>query len=357
MKYELTDEKADISFNSNNPNYAAPCRGVLRLRRIRALVDIPRHGVKAGDLGGWIQREENLSQEGDAWVGGSAAVALKAVVKDNAVVYGSARVTSSEISDNAEITGFGYVVSSFVTGSAVARGSAVVANSTLYGNAVVEDLSIVQCDSVVGDSVHLLDHAFVDNSKLSGNSTVGGTKGYCGHPKTLVERSTVEGKSDISGFVKVEGSRITDSSVSEEATVSDSSVEGNSFVLGNAVVCNGSSLTDALVRGNACVNHGRVKGELDEHAYVTDETSITSGVSLSSPLNNVSVRIFLPYSDYADSAYLYTKNGKSVSLSRKDDVVKKLQKDWRLAKDFHSKQEIDAIVRFVEASVTFEPED
>ena len=47
-KYELADETRD------------------GLHRIRALVDIPRWGVKAGELGGWIASVDNLSQSGDA---------------------------------------------------------------------------------------------------------------------------------------------------------------------------------------------------------------------------------------------------------------------------------------------------
>lgn len=30
--------------------------------------------VKAGDKGGWIEKEENLSQEDDCWVSGDACV-------------------------------------------------------------------------------------------------------------------------------------------------------------------------------------------------------------------------------------------------------------------------------------------
>ena len=44
------------------------------LHRIIALVDIPMHSVKAGDLGGWIECENNLSHNGDAWVYGDARV-------------------------------------------------------------------------------------------------------------------------------------------------------------------------------------------------------------------------------------------------------------------------------------------
>jgi hypothetical protein len=38
------------------------------LHRIRALVDIPTVGVAAGDLGGWIEGEDNLPHDGTAWV-------------------------------------------------------------------------------------------------------------------------------------------------------------------------------------------------------------------------------------------------------------------------------------------------
>ena len=55
------------------------------LHRIRACVEIAALGIAVGDLGGWIEREENLSQVyGDAWVYGNAQVS------GNARVYGDA---------------------------------------------------------------------------------------------------------------------------------------------------------------------------------------------------------------------------------------------------------------------------
>ena len=55
------------------------------LYRIRALIDIPRHGVKVGDLGGLIEKEENLSHDGDCWV------------YDDARVFGDARVSGNAV--------------------------------------------------------------------------------------------------------------------------------------------------------------------------------------------------------------------------------------------------------------------
>ena len=73
-KYELTD------IRSGN------------LRRIRALRDIPRYNIKAGDLGGWVESENKLSQEGDCWVGVSAIISGNAWVGGNAWVDGNAWV-------------------------------------------------------------------------------------------------------------------------------------------------------------------------------------------------------------------------------------------------------------------------
>ena len=71
-KYELTDETKEI--------------GGVTLHRIRALMDISRYGVRAGDVGGWIEAESNLSQYGDAWVSDDARVYGNAKVCGNAVV-------------------------------------------------------------------------------------------------------------------------------------------------------------------------------------------------------------------------------------------------------------------------------
>ncbi|MDR3930980.1 MAG: hypothetical protein Q3Y27_08925 [Clostridia bacterium] len=80
-KYELTGETKEI--------------GGVTLHRIRALVDIPGNDVKAGDLGGWIEVERNLSQKGAAWVADEARVMGEALVMDSARVTGKARVMKS----------------------------------------------------------------------------------------------------------------------------------------------------------------------------------------------------------------------------------------------------------------------
>ena len=72
------------------------------LYRIKALVQFGN--VNAGDLGGWIEKEENLSQSGNAWVYGDARVSGDARVYGDAEVYGNARVYG-----NAEVCKIGAV--------------------------------------------------------------------------------------------------------------------------------------------------------------------------------------------------------------------------------------------------------
>ena len=65
------------------------------LHRIRAVRDFG--DVKTGDLGGWIEKESNLSHAGDAWVRCNALVCGSAVVSNSAVVCGSAVVRDSAV--------------------------------------------------------------------------------------------------------------------------------------------------------------------------------------------------------------------------------------------------------------------
>lgn len=76
------------------------------LRRIKYKIDIPRYGIKAGDLGGYLEGYHNLSQEGDCCVLDNAVVFEYAQVYDSAGVSGSATVCGfARVSDNAHIYG------------------------------------------------------------------------------------------------------------------------------------------------------------------------------------------------------------------------------------------------------------
>lgn len=92
---------ADKKYILTNP--ACEIDGKL-LYRIKAIKDFG--DVKAGDLGGFIEKEDNLSHEGNAWVYDSAQVYGGAQVWGNTQVYGNARVChEARVYDNAWVHG------------------------------------------------------------------------------------------------------------------------------------------------------------------------------------------------------------------------------------------------------------
>ncbi|WP_309486012.1 hypothetical protein [Bartonella harrusi] len=82
-KYEFTDKTRKIES--------------VTLYRIRALRDFGN--VKAGDLGGFIEKEENLSHDGNCWVYDDAIVAMNAVISENAKIFGNAYVRNEVSGD------------------------------------------------------------------------------------------------------------------------------------------------------------------------------------------------------------------------------------------------------------------
>ena len=75
-----------------------------KLFRIKALVEFGN--VKAGELGGYIEKEENLSQYGNAWVCDDARVYGDAWVCDNARVCDDAEVCGNAwVYGNARVCG------------------------------------------------------------------------------------------------------------------------------------------------------------------------------------------------------------------------------------------------------------
>ena len=79
-KYEFTGETKEIRLLFRTAT----------LHRIRATVAFGI--VEVGDLGGWIEKEENLSHEGKAWVWGNAKVCGDAEVCGDAKVFSASHV-------------------------------------------------------------------------------------------------------------------------------------------------------------------------------------------------------------------------------------------------------------------------
>ena len=143
-KYELTEETINIFGKT--------------LHRIRATRDFSN--VHAGDLGGFIENELNLSHDRDTWVYGNAWAYGEARVYGNALVSGDARVGGKAL----------------VSGNALVYGKALVGgNAWAYDEARVSGNASVSGDAWVGGNALVSGDARVGgNALVSGNARVGG---------------------------------------------------------------------------------------------------------------------------------------------------------------------------------------
>lgn len=123
------------------------------LHRIKSLKDFG--DVKAGMLGGFIEKEENLNIYDNAWVGNNALVYDNAHVCGNARVYGKASVYENSFVDgNAQIYN-----------NARIRGDACVSdNARIYGNAGVRDNTLVYEYAQVYGNACILDSSSIHGS-------------------------------------------------------------------------------------------------------------------------------------------------------------------------------------------------
>ena len=155
-KYKLTDET--ISLNGAT------------LYRIEALKDFGE--IKKGDKGGFIESEDNLSHEGNAWVYDDACVYDNALVTDNACVSDNARVYgNSLVYSNAQV----------YNNARMCGNARVCGNAQVYGYTYVYGNSIVYGNARVSDNAYVYDNASVsDNARVWGNVRVYGNTNVCG---------------------------------------------------------------------------------------------------------------------------------------------------------------------------------
>lgn len=93
-KYELTSDFIIVGFK--------------KLFRIKALISFAN--VSEGELGGYIEKESNLNQNGNAWVSGDARVSGYAEVYGDARVSGDAEVSGyARVYGDARVSGYARV--------------------------------------------------------------------------------------------------------------------------------------------------------------------------------------------------------------------------------------------------------
>ena len=138
-KYELVPETS-VKF------YFRP------MYRIRALRDFS--DVKKGDLGGYVESEDNLRQIGNCWIYDDSIVGLGSKIVGNGVIKGHSTVIRySEVSDHAIVEGGSHIdESSFILGQSRVFKSMVMGRSAVIRKSIINEGCLVTNGSLIDDS-------------------------------------------------------------------------------------------------------------------------------------------------------------------------------------------------------------
>jgi carbonic anhydrase/acetyltransferase-like protein (isoleucine patch superfamily) len=192
-------------------------RTLYRIKAVRNFANI-----KKGDLGGYIESEQNLSHEGNCWVADNAVVHGNAEVKDNAVVKGNA-----EICGNAKVY----------------QNALVCDNAFICGNAEIYGFAQIRGRSYIFDRAKVFESAKIcDNVWVRGNSKVYGSAYACGI-------ASISGNAEIFGSSYINGGCI----------------KRNAKVYGLAQISNWAVIDyNAKVYGNIIIRYGHLTKDIKD---------------------------------------------------------------------------------------------
>lgn len=165
-KYELITDPKD-------PQYVEKYRSDgIPVYRIRALTSFGN--VTVGEVGGFVQSENNLSQTGMCWVYDDSMVVDNAYVGDNAYVAENSRVAcsasvtgnagvrqshiwdQSRVFENANVHNSTIDERAFVYGGARITNSNITGDARIYGNATIEYEASIGGDASIASTDHLI---------------------------------------------------------------------------------------------------------------------------------------------------------------------------------------------------------
>lgn len=162
------------------------------LHRIKALRDFDC--VKTGDVGGWIEFEKNLSQEGESWIYDDACVYENACIYDNARIYGNAFISGhTRVCGNAQIYGKANISGEVtVDDQAHVGGYACISDfARIYQNAIIAGYA-----KIYGRATIYEDALVTGEAKICENARI--------HGDVVITRNAyVSGDMDISGNTTV----------------------------------------------------------------------------------------------------------------------------------------------------------
>ena len=135
------------------------------LFQIQALKDF--FSVSKGELGGWVEKESNLSQENNCWISGNARIYGNVRIFGNARIFDNARISGdARIFDNTRISGDACIFGdAYISGDARISGNArIFGDACIFGDARISGDARILWFSKVGSEYGTLT-AFMDKDK------------------------------------------------------------------------------------------------------------------------------------------------------------------------------------------------
>lgn len=223
------------------------------LYQIQALMDIPKHGIKAGDFGGYLESEDLLSHEGSAWVKSSAKVFGNSNIQGDTLIEHYAEVNASALKGDIRISKFARLFDCHFTGT----------------DFLITDKAKLTNVGFVGKGILIQDDAELEN--IYGRSPI---KGLTVSGKAMLKHDKNMG---------IEGDGIF---ISDNALVSNASgISGRGIAIrDNAVLENGAGIKgDKVIMEDFC----HVSGNLT----LGDEVELRECVSLSVSIDDLFPKI------------------------------------------------------------------
>lgn len=263
------------------------------LYRVRAIKDFG--GVKAGEIGGYVAGEHNLSQHGNSWIQSDSKVFGLAYVGDNALVRKSIMYGNAKAIENSRIIHTTMYGDTVIKGFAISNNAYIYHKSVICGESrvsghlafegIIKDKVFIKDPSVriTGKDIEISDEVQIsENVKVDGHAKIRGKSrimGYC----EITDYAEISGEAIIKDNVCVGGkSRIWNNAIlSGDVKVSGRAlIRDNASLYDKVLVCEAAEICgEAKIKDNAIISgcsivrdYAKVFGD----AIITDYAQITS---------------------------------------------------------------------------------
>lgn len=151
------------------------------LHRIRAKISFGN--VTKGSIGGFVESEDNLSDDGCSWIFGNAMVYDCAMIYGDAIVYDDAKIHGkAEVFGHSQVYGIAEVCGNawIFENASVCCNACVYGNSWVFGNSLVNGNAKIYGDArVSGDSWIFGETRVYGDAYICGNAMLKSDCHYC----------------------------------------------------------------------------------------------------------------------------------------------------------------------------------